>query len=173
MCKYLQWLAIVLYFTPLINEINFMPTIKDQLYLLCAEYLRSRDVEIKKLIEDARDAANNETKSSAGDKYETGREVMQQEIDLNMGRLNEVNKLKLALERIPKDQKNDTAQPGAVVYTNIGNYYIAISAGTLKTNGITYFVISSASPIGLQLVGKKARDQFMFNGKQFVIEGVE
>jgi transcription elongation GreA/GreB family factor len=150
-----------------------MSQLKEQLYLLCADYLKSREIEIKKLIEDAREAANNETKSSAGDKYETGREVMQQEIDLNLGRLNEVNKLKLALDRIPHDQKNETAQPGAVVHTSVGNYYIAISAGTLKIDGTTYFVISSAAPIGIQLAGKKAGDQFLFNGKQFIIKSVE
>ncbi|MCW3121639.1 MAG: hypothetical protein JWQ38_1131, partial [Flavipsychrobacter sp.] len=50
-----------------------MPAIKEQLYALCAEYLKKREAEIKKLISDARESANNETKSSAGDKYETGR----------------------------------------------------------------------------------------------------
>jgi hypothetical protein len=77
-----------------------MTAIKEQLYQLCGEYINNREAEIKKVIAEAQDAAANETKSSAGDKYETGREVMQQEIDLNLGRLNELKKLRTVMEQI-------------------------------------------------------------------------
>src|SRR6185503_18052823 len=106
-----------------------MSTLKEQLYLLCVEYIKKREREIKHTIADVSEAANNDTKSSAGDKFETGREIMQQEIDLNLIRLNEINKLKQVLERIMPDQSSSTVQPGSVVQTNNGNYYVAIGAG--------------------------------------------
>ena len=149
-----------------------MSKIKEQLYILCGEYIMNREGEIKQAIAEAREAANNETKSSAGDKYETGRETMQQEIDLNITRLNELNKLKQTLERIIPGQKSDVAVPGSVVRTNNGNYYIAIGAGKLKRDGVTYYAISAESPIGEKLHGQKAGYTFEFNGKKFVIEGV-
>ncbi|MCW3121581.1 MAG: 3-oxoacyl-ACP synthase, partial [Flavipsychrobacter sp.] len=101
-----------------------------------------------------------------------GREVMQQEIDLNMTRLNEVNKMKLAFERITHDHKSDSAQPGSLVHTGNGNYYIAISAGQLKIEGTTYYAISAASPVGLALAGRKAGDDTTLNGKNISIKEV-
>jgi transcription elongation GreA/GreB family factor len=149
-----------------------MSNLKQQLYVLCREYIRSHEAEIRKAISEAQEAANDETKSSAGDKFETGREVMQQEIDLNLTRLNELNKLKLALEKIPFDLTSDTVQPGSIVKTNNGNYYLAIGAGQLKVDGNTYYSISPAAPIGEKLSGQKAGSEFTFNGRQYVIESV-
>lgn len=149
-----------------------MTGIKEQLYALCEEYIQKRESEIKKIISDARDAANNETKSSAGDKYETGREVMQQEIDLNLTRLNEINKLKMTMERIVPDCKCATAQPGALISTSNGNYYVAISAGQLKIEDTTYYAISAASPIGGEMIGKRSGDSFTLNGKQITIKSI-
>lgn len=150
-----------------------MTELKQQLYSLCTEYITNRETAIKNTIAEAREAANNETKSSAGDKYETGREVMQQEIDLNLTRLNELKKLRSTLDRIIPETKCATIQPGAAVSTNNGNYYIAISAGQLIVNGITYYAISAAAPIGMQMAGLKAGDTFILNGKKVEIESVQ
>ena len=149
-----------------------MSKLKEQLYLLCTDYIKKKETEIKKIIAEASEAANNDTKSSAGDKFETGREIMQQEIDLNITRLNEINKLKLVMERILPDQKSVTVQPGSIVCTNNGNYYIAISSGQLKADGALYFGISAASPIGEKMIGQKSGYQFTLNGKTYKIESV-
>ena len=97
---------------------------------------------------------------------------MQQEIDLNITRLNELNKLKQTLERIIPGQKSNVAVPGSVVRTNNGLYYIAIGAGKLKIDAVTYYAISAESPIGEKLHGQMAGYAFEFNGKKFVIESV-
>ena len=149
-----------------------MAGIKERLYLFCSDYIKNKEDEIKRIIEEARDAANNETKSSAGDKYETGREVMQQEIDLNLTRLNEINKLKDTLHRIVPGQTNDSVQPGALVYTDNGNYYINISAGKATIESNTYYIISIGSPVGMQLAGKKAGDEFDLNGQRIRIKNI-
>ena len=138
----------------------------------CIEYLRIKEAEIKAAINEAQEAANSDTKSSAGDKFETGRESMQQEIDLNLTRLGELNKQKQALESIIPSQKGSTAMPGSVVRTNNGNYYIAISAKQLKAEGLSWYAISISSPIGEKLAGKKAGDGFEMNGKKYIIESV-
>ena len=149
-----------------------MSRLKEQLYILCVEYLKGREAEIRKAIAEAQEAANEDTKSSAGDKFETGREVMQQEIELNLVRLSELNKLKTTLEYIIPAQKGTIVMPGSVVYTSNGNYYIAISAGQLKADGTTFYAISAASPIGSKMAGQKAGYEFTLNGKKFVIEKV-
>jgi transcription elongation GreA/GreB family factor len=149
-----------------------MPTLNEQLYILCRDYISNREAEIKKAIAEIREAAANETKSSAGDKYETAREVMQQEINLNKSRLNELNKLTATLDHITPAQTGPVALPGSVVYTSNGNFYISISAGQLKVGGTMFYAISAASPIGSKLSGQKAGDSFELNGKKFIIEKV-
>lgn len=149
-----------------------MPDIKEQLYILCAEYIRTREADIKQAMTDAQEAANNETKSSAGDKYETGREMMQQEIEMGQARLNELKKIRSVLEHIAPTQLSATVIPGSVVYTSNGNYYLSISAGQLKVDGIAYYAISAASPIGTKLIGQKSGYEFILNGKKFIIEKV-
>ncbi|NCX96324.1 MAG: 3-oxoacyl-ACP synthase, partial [Chitinophagia bacterium] len=57
--------------------------IKERLYLLCHDYIANRATQLKQNIAEAQEAANDDTKSSAGDKFEVGREIMQQEIDMN------------------------------------------------------------------------------------------
>ncbi len=149
-----------------------MSKLKQQLYLLCGDYIKKKESEIRTVIAEAQDAANNETKSSAGDKFETGRAIMQQEIELNLERLSELNKMKQTLERIIPDQKGSMAQAGSVVCTNNGSYYIAIGAGQLRVDGKLFYAISVASPIGAKLAGQKAGASFTWNGKQYIIDSV-
>ena len=149
-----------------------MSNLRQQLYILCVEYLKKQETEIKRAIAEAQEAANEETKSSAGDKFETGREVLQQDIELNLIRLNQVDKMKDALEKILPAQISSTALPGSVVRTNHGSYYLSIGAGQLKLEGVTYYAVSAASPIGSQLAGKKTGEAFDMNGKRYVIESV-
>ena len=146
--------------------------LKEALYRYCIEFVSKREAEIKEVIAGAQDAANNETKSSAGDKYETAREVMQQEINLNLARLNELSKLRATLEHITPSQTAAVVLPGSVVYTNNGSFYISIGAGKTVIDGTTYFYISAASPLGSQLLGKESGHSFELNGKHFVIEKV-
>jgi transcription elongation GreA/GreB family factor len=146
--------------------------LKEELYRFCNDFISKREAEIKKLIAEAQDAANNETKSSAGDKYETGREVMQQEINLNLTRLSELGKLRATLEHITPTQTSIAALPGSVVYTNNGNFYISIGAGKITVAGTSFLGISAASPIGSKLLGKEVGYSFDLNGNKFVIEKI-
>lgn len=123
-------------------------------------------------IDEAQKASNDDTKSSAGDKYETGRAMMQQETDRNRLQLAETNKLKVALNLINPAHVSDTAEPGSIVITDRGNFYIAISAGLINVNGEDYFAISPVSPIGLLLKGQKAGKEFALNGKPYQIKMV-
>lgn len=120
-------------------------------------------------IADARESAANETKSSAGDKYETAREMLQQDIDLNMVRLAKAKEQQQVLKYIDPEQVNAIAMPGSLVVTNNGNFYIAISAGHFVIEGAKYYAISIDSPIGGKLKGKKAGEKFSLNGKDYII----
>jgi transcription elongation GreA/GreB family factor len=150
-----------------------MSDIKEQLYQLCIAYVQNRMRASKEAIAEAQQAANDDTKSSAGDKYETGREMMQQETNRNLAQLNEANKLMVALNQLGIKGTSQIAEPGSLVITNNGNFYLSISAGTLELNGKSYFAVSPASPIGIQLKGTQAGDEFILNGKSYKIQSIQ
>ncbi len=149
-----------------------MNRIKDELFKHCLHYVEECINTAQLAIEDAQSSANDDTKSSAGDKFETGREMMQQEIDRNRKQLEEAKKMSLALEQIENYQVSEIVHSGSLVITNFGKFYISISRGQIQVDGINYFAISAISPIGLKLMRQKVGYEFDFNGKPFVIESI-
>jgi transcription elongation GreA/GreB family factor len=149
-----------------------MSELKEKLYKQCLDYVQKRMEAAEQGIKEAQQASKDDTKSSAGDKYETGRAMMQQETDRNLGQLNEANKLKVTLNQLNTTASALQAENGSIIITNNGKFYIAISAGTLVIDGEQYFAVSPASPIGLKLKGVKAGDEFSLNGKDYKIISV-
>lgn len=149
-----------------------MNGIKEDLYQQCIQYVEDYILAAKQAIEDATESANDDTKSSAGDKYETGREMMQQEIDRNRKQLDEATRMKNILLAIDPKQVSDTVQNGSLVITNMGKFYISISRGQLFADGNNYFAVSAISPIGAKLIRQKKGYEFNFNGKIFKIEDI-
>jgi len=149
-----------------------MNELKKELYNLCISYVQERIDTAMLAIKATQQAANEETKSSAGDKYETGRAMMQQDADRNQAQLNEANKLMTALNRIVVNANFKTVEAGSLVITNNGKFYIAISAGTLVVNGESFFAVSPASPIGVKLKEQAIGNEFSLNGKSYLVEDI-
>lgn len=145
---------------------------KEGLYQLCLTFIEQRIQTAETALAQAREASNDDTKSSAGDKYETSREMMQQDIDRNKRLLIDAQENFKVLETIGHAAPSDTISGGSLVHTSQGIFYVSISAGQLQFEGQTIFAISAASPIGKMLLGKKKGDTFNFNGKDYVINSV-
>ena len=150
-----------------------MATIKQQLYNLCHMHLEKGITEAMQSIENAREAAKNETKSSAGDKYETAREMMQQDIDLNKLRISALQQQIATLHLVEPDKVTPVIQNGSIVRTSQGNYYVGVSIGKLLVENMPYYTLTSSAPLGARLAGKKKGDKFTFNGRDFIIMEVE
>ncbi|MCO6498808.1 MAG: 3-oxoacyl-ACP synthase [Vicingus serpentipes] len=147
--------------------------IKIQLHKKCIEIINQRIIDLKNIIQEAQNAANNETKSSAGDKHETGRTMAQLETEKLTSQLSEALKLEQHITQINPKVQHQKVALGSLVITNNGNFYIAVSLGKIEIDGISYFAISTVSPIGKLLIGLKANDAFSFNGKNYVIERIK
>ncbi len=146
-----------------------MTSIKQLLHTCCLQYVSERIAAAEEAIRTAQNSANEETKSSAGDKYETGRAMAQLEIEKSSAQLGESLKLKHVLEQISLEQKSLSVQTGSLVITNQGNFYIAISAGQFVIDDKTYITISKASPMGQNLVGLHVDASFIFNKKEYLV----
>jgi len=148
-------------------------TLKTQLYDYCSNYVQERIDSYQKAMKDAQDSANSEEKSSAGDKYETGRAMMQIERDKNAKQLEETIKLKKALSVFSPLQNNtDTISLGSLVYTDKGIFYIAISAGKITLAGETFFAIAPTSPLGLIFIQQKTGTTVVFNNIPYIIKSI-
>lgn len=149
-----------------------MQELKSSLYQLCLNFIAERINTAEIALKQAREASNDDTKSSAGDKYETSREMMQQDIDRNKRLLIDAEENQLVLNSLKDASASGVARNGSIVFTNQGNFYISISAGQLHLAKETFFAISAVSPIGKLLLGKQKGDQFDFNGKKYQIKEV-
>ncbi|MFA4976656.1 MULTISPECIES: GreA/GreB family elongation factor [Sphingobacterium] len=139
--------------------------IKGEILDIALKRTQERITMIESALETARDSSNDDTKSSAGDKYETSREMIQQDINRYQKQLLEANKdlqQLISIESLQNDVM-DVARLGTLVQTNVGLYLIATSIGAVKIGANNIFVISPASPIGQLLIGKKIGDSFVFN----------
>ncbi len=143
--------------------------IKQLLYQRCEAYVQKRIDTARQAMESAQESANEESKSSAGDKYETGRAMAQLERDRHAQLLAEAVKLEQELTRLNVEKKYAIIQPGSLVNTNRGAFFISISAGKLFLDGTDYFAISAASPIGTLLSGHKTGDAVTFNNVQYQV----
>lgn len=123
-------------------------------------------------INSAKESKNNETKSSAGDKFETGRAMMQIEQEKNELQLSKTFQLKNLLQQVDIEKEFETVGFGSLVLTNRGKYFIAIGVGKIDVEGEVYFVISMDSPVGKLLLGKKVGEKCQFRENQFLIEDI-
>jgi hypothetical protein len=87
--------------------------------------------------------------------------------------MEEAKMQKLILMQIEQKNHYDIVQTGSLVITNFGKFYIAISRGQMQVEGVNYFAISAASPIGTKLMWQKIGYEFDFNGKVFKIEDIK
>ena len=144
--------------------------IKQQLHALCLIYIEERINGVQQAITFAQSSANEETKSSSGDKYETGRAMAQLEIEKNSTQLAEAKKLKQLLLQLDPKKISETIQAGSLVITSQERFYISIPAGQFTIDKEIYFAISPSSPMAQKLLGFKKGDQFSFNQKEYKIE---
>ncbi|KYG76815.1 hypothetical protein AWN68_06115 [Roseivirga echinicomitans] len=139
---------------------------KVKLYASCLKLVDERVAHIEDAMRNTQASANEETKSSAGDKYETGRAMMHLEKEKLATQLSEVSKMKMGLAQINIEKKNAQVALGALAITASAKYFISVSLGQIMEEGEAYFAISPASPIGRAILGKKKGDSFEFGGKQ-------
>ncbi len=95
-------------------------TLKELLYEHCERFVEERISNIQQAMENARAAQQDDTKSSAGDKYETTREMMTQELENLSTQLHQLLVQRNMLQSMQLDKKNVRAEAGSLVETDKG-----------------------------------------------------
>ena len=142
-----------------------MPS-KTSFHTACLAYAQLRLDAARAGMAAAQESSNSETKSSAGDKYETGRAMAQQERDRHAAQLHEAQQLLGALQKINPELASDAVRLGALVSTSLGLFYISIGAGKLTTaEGQDFLAVSAGAPVVAALQGRRAGEEVVFNDK--------
>ena len=100
------------------------------------------------------ESRNTDTKSSAGDKFETSREMAQIEI-------RKIEQQLFKTKQFIQSLKNNVTQ---LITTNQGIFFISIPFGKLIVNCTEVFCISDSAPITKQLINTKISKGFEYKG---------
>src|SRR5690606_4596095 len=146
--------------------------LKQALYKRCSDFIETRLQTIQNTIADIQNSLLFETKSTAGDKHQTGRAMLQLEREKVGNQLAEIQKVKVLFSKIDVSKTSETIGLGSLVITSQNNYFMAVSAGAFVIENVTYYAISPNTPIGKLLMGKAMGDAFVFNNQQYKIESV-
>jgi hypothetical protein len=144
---------------------------KKALFLHISQTISEKITSLQSDIADLQKGMADDSKSSAGDKFETAREMAQQELVKLNTQLNEQQRLKGLIDNqsgVPANQ----VELGAVIRTNKGLFLIGIPVGTSSFEGKSIIGIGLGAPLGQLLLHKKKGDSVLFNNQQFLIEEI-
>jgi len=139
---------------------------KSNIHQKALELVQTKLLELEAHYEDLKEGQSSNSKSTAGDKHDTEREKVQQEIDNVQKQLSRQKNFRNILSQISPDKTYEKARLGAFVQTESGRFYISIPFGKINVSGEAIWCISAASPIGQALLNKEEGHSFSFNGKE-------
>ena len=146
---------------------------KIQLHKACVTISLDKKETVIKAMQAQQDAANNETKSSAGDKYETGRAMAHFEQEKLAIQFKQVSKQEKLLSAINPKVNCKKVESGSLVKTNTAMYYVAVGIGEVELNNQKVYVISPLAPLTQKILGLKAGDDVVFNKTKSKIEWIK
>jgi hypothetical protein len=135
---------------------------KNQLKDFCIAILQKRIDTSRHAINTAQESSNNEEKSSAGDKYETGRAMAHLEKDMHARQLAANTEELAKLHAVDVNRIYSGAVQGALVSCPGTSFFIIAGIGVHKILGKTIIFLSPFAPLARSLLSKQQGDQFLF-----------
>ena len=150
-----------------------MINLKDLLFNHCENHINTKLKNYLKIDQELFKSLNEETKSSAGDKHETTRAMIQIEREKNSKRIKEIENSKKQLIVIKSVQLNNLkVSPGSIIFTSNNNYFISISSEIYSSDNNKIYCVSTNTPIAKSYLGKKIGDIVTFNNIESKIEKI-
>lgn len=141
---------------------------KKRLLQECTKLLNAQIKAAKDAMDEAQESAN-EHQGAMEDRFESFRENCQIQRDLYARQLDELIRTLNILRQINATKVNLEVSPGAVVHTELQNYFIGVSLGEIKLEGESYYAISGLSPLYKAMAGKTAGEAFTFRDKSYKV----
>ncbi|HTA62567.1 MAG TPA: hypothetical protein VK835_08925 [Bacteroidia bacterium] len=146
--------------------------LKEKIYAACLNLVDKKIQALQNTLQDLAEGAVSDGKSSAGDKHETARAMMQLEQEKISRQLDELLKQKTVLQSIDATLKATQIAKGSLVKTNKGYLFLSIALGKLMVDGADVIVLSPQSPLGIKLMGLQAKSSVDINAVTYLVEEV-
>ena len=145
--------------------------LKRKLFEACVSTQKEIVKTAREAMLEAQENANSE-EGSPEEMTESYREQMHQMRDMYAVKWrSSQNDLDL-LEAVPAYDLKPVVEPGAVVQTNTGNFFIAVGMNKVTLDSEAFFPISTSAPIFQAMVGMKKGDSFQFRDRKYEIKDV-
>lgn len=147
-------------------------TFKDKVYKKCLQLLDDKISQMQAALNDLTQGAENDSKSSAGDKHETSRAMMQLEHEKISRQLDEVLAQKSVLERIDYKMQAPHISMGSLVKTDKDFLFVSVGIGKITVDDVAVIALSPQSPLGKKLIGLHTNEMAEINGVWYLIESI-
>lgn len=149
-----------------------MKPFKEQILQKCKELVDEKLNKLFYALEELNESAEAESKSTAGDKHETGRAMIQLEQEKIGKQIQEWENQKLILSKIDLCKDSKHISLGSLIETDKGLFFIGINLGRIKLNDQEVMVISIQSPLGSLMAKNNRNDSIVFSNSTYNIKEV-
>ncbi len=143
--------------------------VKAELLSLCRDFIEEKSSTLQSEYSIYRESAANETKSTAGDKHDTSKSMMQLEQEKLGKQLAELQRQKKIVSGIDPLKVCSRVEFGCVIETDNGNFFMSVAAKEFVLNNKTYLAISMQSPLGAAMLNKRVNEDVVYNTKRYKI----
>lgn len=116
--------------------------------------------------------AQNDAKSSAGDKHETALSMMHLEQEKLNAKLAECLAQKAVLEKINVRQTSNRVVLGSLVTVNNTCIFMSLALQKITVDEVAVLAVSPQSPLGSMVLGNAVGHAFVLNGSEYVITSI-
>jgi hypothetical protein len=149
-----------------------MMKLKLEIHHACVDVLKEKMDALQCALKDLQQGAESDAKSSAGDKHETARAMMQIEHEQISRQLAALMQQYNVLMQLQPEKETKLAVLGSLVQTDHGNFYLSIALGKVQKMQHSAIALSPQSPLGLMWLGAKASDVVVMNNVKYTIQAV-
>ena len=144
---------------------------KETILETCKELVSQRIEHAEKAMKEAQEGSNSEEKSSAGDKYETGRAMGHLNSEMNAKQLVKAQEELQLLKRIDIGT-NPVARQGSLIETETTLFFIGVGLGPLDIQAQTIITLSAQAPLAKLLIGKEKGAHIVINNQTHIIQNI-
>ncbi|WP_267740185.1 GreA/GreB family elongation factor [Myroides injenensis] len=148
-------------------------TLKKKLKEICLERLNDKIDAFQSMVDDLSLDAQNDAKSSAGDKHETALSMMHLEQENISSKIKENLEIRDIISRIDAEKVSEKVEFGSVVKINSVMLFFSAALPKINVDEQSVLAVSVDAPIAKELLGKKLNDTFIFNNCEFKVNYLE
>lgn len=146
---------------------------KEAVVAECRRVINERISNLKSQMAELVNDAANDSKSTAGDKHETSRAMMQLEQEKLGAQLKILEEQQRQLEQIPVQNNSGKVSNGSLVETDRGWIFIGAAVGKISANKKDVICISQQSPLGKLLFIQETGTNVSLNKLKYQILSIE